>query len=209
MTIELIEAFDENQNSIGVFPRDEIHLKGYWHHTFHYWLIRFENDVPYIYFQIRSNTKADYPGLLDITAAGHLMANETIEDGTREVQEEIGLSVELADLDPLGVIHYSLEREHFIDNELAHTFLHRVNDDQALSFKLQEDEVSGVVKSEFDLFKHFCFKRREELLVEGFQMVKGGTRETIHTKVTRKQFVPHEDVYFESIATKIDSILKG
>ncbi|MGM7701401.1 NUDIX hydrolase [Pseudalkalibacillus sp. Hm43] len=209
MTSELIEAFDENQNSIGVFSRDEVHRKGYWHHTFHYWLIRFENDVPYIYFQIRSKHKADYPGLLDITAAGHLMANESIEDGKREVQEEIGLDVELADLDQLGIIHYSLKREDFIDNELAHTFLHRMHNDEAPTFKVQEDEVSGIVKSEFDLFKQFCFKEIEELEVEGFQMFDDGDKQPIHKKVTRNHFVPHEDDYFETISSKIDSIIKG
>ncbi|CAM5275178.1 NUDIX hydrolase OS=Lysinibacillus sphaericus OX=1421 GN=LS41612_02185 PE=4 SV=1 [Lysinibacillus sphaericus] len=46
----------------------------------------------YIYFQIRSGQKKDYPGLLDITAAGHLLAVETVEAGIREVKEELGVN---------------------------------------------------------------------------------------------------------------------
>ncbi|WP_367582529.1 NUDIX hydrolase, partial [Shouchella clausii] len=83
-----------------------------------------EHDQEYIYFQYRSNDKKDYPGLLDITAAGHLMSHESVMDGMREVEEELGIHVDFADLVPLGVIEYMAEKENFIDKELAHVFLY-------------------------------------------------------------------------------------
>ena len=68
--------------------REEIHRLGYWHETFHCWFVKKVHNEWMIYFQLRSKEKADYPLLLDITAAGHLLAGETINDGIREIDEE-------------------------------------------------------------------------------------------------------------------------
>lgn len=208
MSDEWIKIFDEEHNPIGVAPRDEVHSKGYWHDTFHYWLVTEEEDSVYIYFQIRSNKKADYPGLLDITAAGHLLSHETIENGIREVREEIGIDVVIDDLDFLGVIDYSVNSEEFIDNEFAHTFLHR-NPPQFEDFILQPDEVSGIVKTKFDAFQAFCYQSREELVVDGFEIDEKGVKTEVDRIVTRNHFVPHDEVYFEAIASRINNLLKG
>jgi hypothetical protein len=62
METEQLKIFDENRNPIGVASREDVHRLGYWHETFHCWFV-------------------------DITAAGHLMADESVEDGVREIKE--------------------------------------------------------------------------------------------------------------------------
>lgn len=93
MESERIRVFDADRNPIGIASREEVHRIGYWHEVFHCWIISDEAGVSYIYLQLRSEKKKDYPGLFDITAAGHLLANETIRDGVREIKEEIGISL--------------------------------------------------------------------------------------------------------------------
>jgi 8-oxo-dGTP pyrophosphatase MutT (NUDIX family) len=88
---------------------------------------------------------------LDITAAGHILSHETILDGVREVKEEIGIEVCRDELALLGVIDYCVVKENFIDKEIAHTYLYEYKqsfDD----FVLQEKEVAGIFRTEFNEF---------------------------------------------------------
>jgi isopentenyldiphosphate isomerase len=121
---ELIKTFDENGKETGVATREEVHKKGHWHETFHCWFVSREQEKDYIFFQLRSDIKKDYPNLFDITAAGHILAHESIQAGVREVTEEVGIHVSFLDLVPLGVIKYRIEREDLIDNEIAYVFLY-------------------------------------------------------------------------------------
>jgi isopentenyldiphosphate isomerase len=90
---EKIKIFDDNKNLIGEASRSDVHRIGYWHEAFHCWFISNEKGNDYIYLQLSSKNKKDYPNLFDITAAGHLLADETVEDGVRESKEEIGIDV--------------------------------------------------------------------------------------------------------------------
>lgn len=108
---EILTIFDEAGSRTGTAPREEVHRLGHWHETFHCWFISKDQEIPCIYLQLRSEQKHDYAGLLDITAAGHLLANETVEDGIREVQEELGLEISFEELIPLGTIPYSMKKK--------------------------------------------------------------------------------------------------
>lgn len=198
MEDELIKIFDRERNPIGVAAREEIHKQGYWHETFHCWFVSEEEDTPYIFLQKRSHIKKDYPNLLDITAAGHLLAEETIHDGVREIKEELGVDIAFADLVPLGVIEYSLTRDLLIDNEFAHVFLYKsefgFND-----FILQEEEVSGIVKATLTDFSRLLFGKESAILVEGFEINQQGYKEKIKKLVEKEDLVPHEHSYYKEV----------
>ncbi|WP_332310344.1 hypothetical protein [Metabacillus litoralis] len=119
MENELLKIFDDDRNQIGIASREDVHKFGYWHEAFHCWFISKVRDTYYLYLQLRSATKKDYPNLLDITAAGHLLANETVQDGVREIKEEVGIYISFHELIPLGIIDYCVIKEDFIDKELA------------------------------------------------------------------------------------------
>ncbi|WP_233522994.1 NUDIX domain-containing protein [Peribacillus saganii] len=67
-----------------------------------------------MYFQLRSEEKKDFPSLFDISAAGHILANETVEDGIREVKEELGIDISMNDLEYVGVIKDSNTTDRFM-----------------------------------------------------------------------------------------------
>ncbi|MBS4201366.1 NUDIX domain-containing protein [Bacillus sp. FJAT-49732] len=194
MENEILNIFDERGKVMRKESRRVVHEKGYWHETFQCWIVGKENGTDYIYFQIRSDEKADFPGLLDITAAGHILSHETVEDGIREVQEELGINVTMNELIPLGIIKNTIVTGHFIDNEFGNNFLYI--SEQPLTFKLQVEEVSGIVKANFNDFYQFCFGEVEEILVIS-------ETESIHQYISKNDFVPHQDTYFKTVAKRI------
>nr|WP_192597005.1 NUDIX hydrolase [Sporosarcina limicola] len=207
MENEILNIFDEDRNHIGVATREEVHRLGHWHETFHCWFGSKENGVYYLFLQLRSELKKDYPNLLDITAAGHLLAHETVHDGVREVEEEIGVAVSFMDLVPLGVIDYCVKQEGFIDKELANVFLYDCQNTLE-QFTLQKEEVSGIVKVVFDDFYELWLGDEEEIRIQGFGIAKDGERISINKLVGRDGFVPHGKLVYEEILNLIKGKIK-
>jgi isopentenyldiphosphate isomerase len=207
MESELLNIFDENKNHVGVTTREEVHKVGFWHETFHCWFISQGDDKNYIYFQIRSNVKKDYPNLLDITAAGHILAHETVNDGVREVKEELGIDVSLKELISLGVIEYCVIKEDFIDKELANIFLYQFQNNFE-DFRLQEEEVSGIVRADFESFYKFWLGERKNITIEGFEMNDVGKKVFINKIVDKSSFVQHETSYYERVLNLISEQIR-
>ncbi|MEW9502073.1 NUDIX hydrolase [Jeotgalibacillus marinus] len=208
MDTEKINIFDEDNKQLGVATREEVHRIGHWHETFHCWFISTKNDKNYIHFQIRSDDKKDFPNLLDITAAGHILANETIADGIREVKEELGIDVSFGDLFSLGVIKDRIIQDDFIDKELGNVFLYRSENTLDDEYELQSEEVSGVVKAEFKSFYELCLGEKEEIKIEGFEITNAGEKILINKSVSKKSFLPHEKTYFERVIKLIKEELE-
>ncbi len=202
MEQEQLKIFDRYRNRIGVASRAEVHRIGYWHEAFQCWFVGRENDREIIFLQIRSEDKRDYPNLLDITAAGHLLANETVRDGVREIEEEIGINLSFDELIPLGVIEYCITKKNFIDKELANVFLYE-SDHSLDDFNLQREEVSGMVKAELNEFAELWSGKIEAIRIEGFELKADGKKASIDKMAGRDEFVPHPVSYYETVTKRI------
>ena len=138
--VELFDIYDDGLNHMGVKPRDEVHQDGDWHQVFHCWVI----SRGCMIIQKRAPNKKIFPNMLDISCGGHLAAGETIREGSRELNEELGLEFEFDDLIPVGRRVSMNLYNGLIDREIANVFLYEV--DKALSdFDYLRDEISGVV----------------------------------------------------------------
>jgi isopentenyldiphosphate isomerase len=200
---EVLSIFDENHQKIGEQSRDVIHTEGHWHETFHCWIVQMKLDVPYLYFQQRSKVKKDFPNLYDITAAGHLLAHEMVLDGLREVEEELGLLLNMNELQSLGIIRDSIVHGEFIDNEFAHTFMYKsINEN--LAFRLQVEEVSGIFSAPLsEVIRLFQNK------VESISLQCVNSNEDIAEKmVTLIDFVPHRKEYVNEVLYNIQHNLR-
>ena len=185
---ELFDIYDEALNHIGVKPREAVHQDGDWHQVFHCWVIgRDENGDAYVILQKRAAGK-DYPGKIDISAAGHLEAGESVPDGVREIEEELGLRVEFEDLIPLGRRLAMTKDGGMVDCQICHVFLYECN--QALSsYRFPIDEIAGLLKLR---------------IVDGLRLFTGETRfvtaaavglDEERIAITLADFTPNIDNY--------------
>jgi isopentenyldiphosphate isomerase len=200
---ELFDVFDAKRNRLGVAPRSEVHAKGLWHQTFQCWIVSLEAEKPKLLLQLRHPDKDLFPDLLDISCAGHLAAGETVEDGTRELEEELGLAVPFIDLIPCGVFaEEDFISKQLIDREFCHVFLHRC--DQSLkSYVLQPDEVSGLFAVNVSDFQQLTNQTCETITAVGFKREPSGEYKDLEWSITLKEIVPHPKAYFDLLFGKI------
>jgi len=142
---EYFDILDASLEPVAPFrmERKETHRTGAWHQTFDCWIVRRDPSGDKIILQLRSVQKDSYPNTLDISASGHLLSGEQPLDGVREVEEELGLAVNPADLLYLGVSKEAIDSPGCCVRHLSHTYLYETNQPLS-SYKPQESEVDGV-----------------------------------------------------------------
>jgi len=100
MAMEYLDVLDEAGNPTGeVWDRERVHAEGAWHAVFHLWIVNGDGNV---LLQRRSHRKSFFGGFVDVTVGGHLEAGESVLDGVREAQEEVGIDVNPSRLHELG-----------------------------------------------------------------------------------------------------------
>ena len=124
-----------------VKDRDAVHRDGDWHRCGHVWIASGDR----VLLQRRALVKESWPGLWDISVAGHVHAGESSVDAAiREAREELGLVIAAADLRPLGTLRYQVVlREDYVENEFHDVYLLRRHVDLS-SLTLDPQEVAEV-----------------------------------------------------------------
>ncbi|TMU56857.1 NUDIX hydrolase [Flagellimonas algicola] len=149
---ELVDILDENGKLTGkTCLKSEAHRKGYFHPTIHVWFYTSDGKV---LFQKRGANKDTFPGLWDVSVAGHIGAGEdVIEAAIREVEEEISLVIKPKDLEKIGC--FKSVHEHskvLVDKEFHHTFLCEMKIPLPKLIK-QESEVDALELIDLTTFK--------------------------------------------------------
>ena len=135
---EMIAAVDPHSGEVvGAVGKDDAHRDGVWHATIHVWIV---DDESRILLQQRSCEKQHFPGMWDISAAGHIAPGE---DGTREVAEELGAVITLEDLIPIGVLTINHDLPPLRNRERPRVYLWDSNR-TAESFSFDDGEVIGL-----------------------------------------------------------------
>ncbi len=200
---EMLDVFDEKMNPLGMRTREDAHKLGLWHQTFQCWFVRRIEGVDYIYFQERHETKADFPGLLDITAAGHLSAGETLADGAREIEEELGVAVPRDALIYAGCKPYQYARDGFIDNEFCHVHYY-VCELPFEAFRFRDGEVSAIVLTKLADARRLVRDRAASVPAVRVVPERGERRDIV---VGRADVVPHERRYYEAAFDEAERLL--
>jgi isopentenyldiphosphate isomerase len=189
--VEFLDVFDEIGRHVGVKDRTAVHRDGDWHRVFHCLVVAERAGTGAVaVLQLRGATKAAFPSMLDLTAAGHLEAGESPIDGIRELEEELGIRVDRADLVPLGTRRLIDESgEGRLNRELTHVFLLR--DDRPLSdYSPAPVEVDGLLDVPIAGLLNL-FDTDSTLDVNGIAVQGDGGTTPIHRTIGEADLVPN------------------
>jgi isopentenyl-diphosphate delta-isomerase type 1 len=139
---EPLDIIDKSGKFLGMRkPRSLVHRDGDWHRTVHVWVINHKQEV---LFQKRSLQKESFPGVWDVSAAGHISAGETsLQAAIKELAEEIGVYATEQDLTFLNtLVNQSVQHDGaFVDNEFSDVYVLK-KEIEVDTLVLQSSEVS-------------------------------------------------------------------
>jgi isopentenyldiphosphate isomerase len=186
--------------------RSDVHKDGDWHVSLHVWVYGLDPIGPYLAFQRRGKFKDTHPLILDATVGGHLRAGESVEESLREVEEEIGRPVTLAELQSIGVrVAVSEGAPGVIDRELQHVFLWRV-DEPLSTFAPNPDELESLVQLPLvDILAIFG----DGIVAADALELKAGSAILTPTLITRSEFLAGIDRYPYRVAIAAMNALRG
>ncbi|MCD6476537.1 MAG: NUDIX domain-containing protein [Candidatus Aenigmarchaeota archaeon] len=141
---ELLNVLDEQGNKTGIQKnKKEIHEQGLWHSAVHIWIYNSKGEI---LLQKRAEDKDYWPGMWDISTAGHISAGETPEQtAIRELEEELGIKVDLSKLKFIGIRKFEkhVNEINYHNKEFDYIYLFRFDED-ASKLKFKDKEVEKV-----------------------------------------------------------------
>jgi isopentenyldiphosphate isomerase len=145
LTSELLDTFDDEGRSKGTKERKAVHREGDWHRCFHCLIVSGCDGKRHLVLQRRARHLVEYPALIDVSAAGHLRAGETVANAaSREIAEELGIDLPFESLRSLGEYPLIVHTEGFWSRELTDVFV--VCDDRSPNtFHYDPTEVASLI----------------------------------------------------------------
>jgi isopentenyldiphosphate isomerase len=199
---EIFDVFDERMRKIGQASRKDVHAQGLWHQTFHCWVVnRAAEGGASLLLQLRHKDKDTFPGMLDISCAGHLLTGETVEDGVRELEEELGLTISFDELLYCGIVpQETVVTPQLTDREFNHIFIYEC-EKAVEEYAFQLSEISGLFEVGLNEFKRLVYGGLESIEAEGVVVV--GERDEkwarIRRTIKRDDIVPQPKAYYDKL----------
>lgn len=162
----------------------EVFAKTLLHGGAHVWIWREGDNGPELMLQRRSMLVKTFPGLLDISAAGHIdFGEQPLETAIREVKEEIGLTISANDLWHAGVFRTFLDvssghNAGKIENEFHFMYLLQLKEHVEITF--EDGEVHSIIWKPVDQVK-------AEL-----------------SSAAKKDYLPHPPAYFAMLFSALE-----
>lgn len=163
--MEYVRVLNKKKETIGKCLKDEVHHKGLWHEVFGCLLV--DKDKNKVYLQYKSNKHNDLSkkDKVDISVGGHLLYDEDIRDGIREIKEEASIDVNYDDLEYVGerVIDVFINDDYIIREFI---YLHILFGNFDLNkLKSIDDEVLYFIEFDLDDLIDFVSSSKRESII--------------------------------------------
>lgn len=191
-------------------PRSDVHRDGDWHRSFHCWLAWHGDDSrPLVLFQRRGPDKDTEPNMLDVAVGGHYRSGETLDQVVREVQEELGIPVALADLVPVGIRRAENVRGSYADREIQDVFVY-LHPAGLADLRPAPDEITALYVVSVDDLERLFDSRLAAIPATRAAVGAGGALLPPGvTTITIDDFVPVKDRYWLRGAHAAARVLAG
>lgn len=200
MADELLDIYDDDFKHIGTMSRKEVHRLGYWHYTFHCWIIIYADNKPHVIFQRRNDTKETNPRKLSVSAAGHILAGESTMDGLREVEEELGIIVSPNELHSMGEYKIVMKKNELFNREISLLF-YSIQKKTLNDFKPDLTEISGLYLMSIEDFYHLFHNDIKDICIEGFELNERKEKDFQKKTVTLDDFSKGSSLYYRYISS--------
>lgn len=204
---ERFDVFDENMVKIGEETRENVHAKGLWHQTFHCWVISRSPNGDQLILQLRHKDKDTYPDMLDVSCAGHLLSGERPEDGVRELEEELGIAVDISELIYCGTTPQAYKiSERLIDREFNHVYLYE-SSRTIEEYRFQTEEIAGLFYVSVQDFRQLVSGAARSAWLEGV-VLDENTGETVHSRreLLLADLTPNSADYYSLLFNKVEQL---
>lgn len=207
--MEEIDIYDADLRPLGTKERKQAHLDGDWHKTFHLWVVGNYGGGSVLY-QWRSAEAKNFPDMLDVSAAGHLLAGEDIKDGIREAKEELGLEIPFSEVHELGFRVEVADQANGQKNR-EYQGVHMFHTSLSLDrFSPQIEEVAGLywvpIKGGLDLFSG----EKKEVMASGVYYDKSTSSWVASERVfTAERFLPRIQKYYLTAHIMAERLLES
>lgn len=162
--IEYIDVLNEDGSfGGGTKTKEQIHIDGDWHRAVHIWFVNSKNEV---LLQRRAKTKVNHPDMWDISVAGHISAGEEpIPSALREIEEEIGITIDPSELHKIGELKAESIQNNgtYINKEINDIFLVR-KDIELDQMTKQDSEVDALTYIPISELKKWIEEKNPELV---------------------------------------------
>lgn len=159
--MEFVDIYNDFGEKTGkTLGKDEVHSKALIHKGVCVWIMNSNNEI---LLQTRSS-HVMFPNMLDISFSGHIQAGETsVEAAIREGKEELGINLELENLQYLFSCREYAGMEGYFENEIDDVFLYRA-DIPIEDFNFSDNEVKDVSYVSIDELKRLVTTNSTKLL---------------------------------------------
>ncbi len=206
---ELLEVYDAAGRPTGqAKSRGAVHRDGDWHLAFFCWVARPGPRGPELLLQQRALRKDVFPRRFDASSAGHVRFGESLDEAAREIEEELGIRVELAELVALG--RHRQEHHHpngLIDREHHALHLLAVGPPDA-AYRPDPREVLGLAWIDADDLVLLAEGRAESANV-CYRPTEGGSERFEPRLLRATELVPYDDGYHRRLVEHARAHLAG
>lgn len=197
---ELIDIFDAKKIQIGVVSKKDAHAGGFFHKSFHCWVI---NATGRVLLQKRSKDKKLFKGLFDVSAAGHYLAGERGADGVREVKEELGFVPDKTSLKRLCVFKDEYITENYVNREFCTVYACRC--DTPVDEFVLNNEADGLASAELDKLISLFEGKTDAVSADYFDKKNRSICKII---LKTDDFVPSQSGYYKAVLKRLEHWFK-